>query len=46
MKTNSDKDAESQAIPSDVELDELLAEIPELGASIENNKEPENERHS
>jgi hypothetical protein len=43
MQTNSDKDAESQAERSDVELNELLSEVPELEDSIEQNKEPDDE---
>ncbi len=39
MKTNSDTDLKDQAKPSDVELDQLLSEIPELEDSIEQNKE-------
>jgi hypothetical protein len=43
MKTNSDKDEKSQAEPSDVELHELLSDLPELGESIDQNKESANE---
>lgn len=39
MRTNNEIDAESQVPPSEVELDELLKAVPELGDLIEKNKE-------